>query len=134
MKVLLGHEQAAARKYGGYRQMIEKFYYGQWGKDIAPLVWAIGDVPPVVAIVAGSNWIAECPDCGAHSVVTPLEGYCCPNCGNMAVGHQARPVTWPADRAGIEAVLLKRPAPETRNWLPHETIATLEAENAEKGL
>jgi hypothetical protein len=41
---------------------------------------------------------------------------------------------WPERVSDIERVVLARPAPTTRNWLPGETVADLVAENIENGL
>jgi hypothetical protein len=40
-------------------------------------------------------------------------------------------VDWPDDPAGIEQALNARPLSHTRAWLPGETVADLQAENAE---
>ena len=52
-------------------------------------------------------------------------------CGSC--GQKSR-VLWPDDREGIESVLSHRPIPESRNWLPGETVDDLKRENIEHGL
>lgn len=44
------------------------------------------------------------------------------------------PADWPEQRADIEHLLAQRPMPETRNWLPGESLENLFAENATHGL
>ena len=41
---------------------------------------------------------------------------------------------WPANVAAIEAVLLQRPDPQTRNWRPGEAMGVLRAENEAHGV
>jgi hypothetical protein len=43
-------------------------------------------------------------------------------------------IVWPVDPISIEAVLLMRPNPHTRNWVPPETLTDLIAENAAHGI
>lgn len=52
----------------------------------------------------------------------------CSNCGKTSS------VTFPPDRRRINAVLSRRPVPETRNWFPGETLESLVEENAAHGL
>ena len=43
-------------------------------------------------------------------------------------------VLWPDARVEIEALLVKRDDPNTRNWLIGETVDDLARENAERGV
>jgi hypothetical protein len=43
-------------------------------------------------------------------------------------------IVWPPDPIAIEAVLLMRPDPASRNWEPGETVADLVMENAAHGI
>lgn len=52
-------------------------------------------------------------------------------CGNC--GHTSQ-VRFPSDGDEIEAVLKRRPVPETRNWEPGETVSDLKAENLSHGV
>lgn len=54
--------------------------------------------------------------------------FTCELCANAA----GRPIElrWPPERADIEEALLRRPV-EARNWEPSESVALLQAENAE---
>jgi hypothetical protein len=43
-------------------------------------------------------------------------------------------VVWPADPAAIEMLLMMRPVPRTRNWLPGESLEDLLGENLAHGI
>lgn len=95
--------------------------------------------PAVVARVSGSAWIADCPTlgCGGAEYVSfdrPVF-FCC-ECRNQAAGNDYLPVVVPKPekRTEIEAILDARPAPSTRHWYPHETVAQLRAENRAHGI
>lgn len=90
-----------------------------------------------VARVSGSCWIVDCPsgDGGAEFVnFDELLFFCC-GCRNEAWAHKPVRVKVPPSqqRARIEAVLLKRADPRTRNWLPGETLDDLKVENVTHG-
>lgn len=95
----------------------------------------------VVAYVSWGLWVANCPDpdcLGAehfgHAPITGRVG------GLTAVGFRCARCAlvcrsqWPANAADIEWVLAQRPRPETRNWLPHETLEDLLVENIVHGI
>jgi hypothetical protein len=86
------------------------------------------------AWVSGGRWIVMCPCGGAQLAAREDHRFFCIDCLNAGVGGQWRRVNWPDDAADIEAVLLRRPDPETRTWLPTQTLTDLVAENAEHGL
>lgn len=44
------------------------------------------------------------------------------------------PADWPPNVADVERLVLPRPVPATRNWLPGESLFDLMAENLEHGL
>lgn len=96
------------------------------------------NVVPAVAWVQEGLWIAGCPSCarGATPVEPGVPFMCCA-CGNLDLGGKWRPVLWPdatARRDG-EALLLRRPLAENRNWLTsRESLADLEAENQKEGV
>ena len=96
------------------------------------------------AYVNHDRWVADCdtPYCGEAQEVwarffipdTPdnVTGrwvryrrmeFVCGNCGKTYL------IGWPADKDLIDAALSRRVVPETRNWLPGETVEELEAEN-----
>lgn len=79
-------------------------------------------------------WIARCPQpwCD-NAVALPLGAPVMLCHGDRDACGRESPVIWPADPIAIATVLAMRPAPGTRNWLPHETVHDLLAENAEHG-
>lgn len=82
------------------------------------------------AFIADSSWRARCPTdgCGAEIFVSCADPrLLCPICQRGYF-----PVEFPDDADKIEAVLSIRPAPQTRNWLLHETLADLKSENVER--
>jgi hypothetical protein len=86
------------------------------------------------AWVSGGRWVVMCPCGGAQLASREEHRFFCIDCLNVAVGGQWRRVHWPEDAADIEAVLLRRPDPETRTWLPTQTLSDLLAENTDHGL
>jgi hypothetical protein len=75
--------------------------------------------------------IVDCPApyCRSALMVPPFHpGYECWDCGWSA------PIVWPPNLADIVAVLLLRPDPTTRCWLPGETVMDLVAQNIEHGI
>ncbi len=90
-------------------------------------------VQPVKAQVNHGRWIAMCECNGAEEVDWRDPTFYCLSCGNMDYGGLLRPVEFPENREAIEVLLLKRPM-ENRNWLPHEMLSDLIAENEEHGL
>lgn len=90
-----------------------------------------------VARVNHSSWIVDCPFCGGAEFASfdrPTFFCCC--CRNAQTDYQPIPVTLPAAnvRDQIEALLLKRPNPDTRNWTVDETADALQAENVANGV
>lgn len=117
--------------------------------------WRKGGInkqPPPTSEVAASipaelehgRWIAKCPNrpigCGGAlnaSLTEPV--FLCADCGSPENNGKWYAVAFPPDRAGIEAMLLKRPAVIAdsairRNWKPGESIADLQRENTEHGV
>lgn len=98
---------------------------------------------PAIAYVNEGRWLADCPTTGCAGAMLLLEDapFMCGACFNAAAGYRYRPVEWPArsDHQAIEAILVERPAPQTRNWTGRaraawgkaegETIEDLIAEN-----
>lgn len=73
------------------------------------------------------RWVADCPADGcpeAHEV-TPGDRFVCVNCGMVSK------LKWPLNMEQIDRTLTPRPVPQTRNWVPGETVADLERENVE---
>jgi hypothetical protein len=104
-----------------------------------PLDQVAATAEPLVAEVNHGIWIAPC-SCGARNLPAPgcvvflaLPLGWCIRCQNRAWGGGWRRIVVPPEdeRAAIEAALLVRPDPMTRNWLPGETVADLLRENDE---
>lgn len=103
----------------------------------------IQEAPVAVAEVNHGRWIAKCPlvyagvRCSGAELVSVTSGlfFCC-GCRNAAVGHAYLRVSMPnaRSRAAIDRTLTSRPLEESRNWNPGEKLATLEAENRERGV
>lgn len=81
------------------------------------------------AFISGGRWVLMCACGNAASVDPDWRLAACFECGAIY-----RSIELPADRAAIEAVLLRRPEMRTRNWRLPETLAFLEAENEEHGV
>jgi len=108
----------------------------QFGVDVPALddLARVADVVPLMARVEHGRWIVDCPDCkGAGFAWEDERLFMCQSCWNAAVGGAWRPITFPAEREAIEAVLLARPLHTNRNWFPHETVDDLRAENVAHG-
>lgn len=95
------------------------------------------DLSPAGVVYAEANhgrWIAKCPrpDCTNALALDPGQtAFACvaqDGCGQTA------DVVWPPDPDAIETLLMLRPVPGTRNWLPGETLEQLLEENAAHGL
>jgi hypothetical protein len=95
------------------------------------------DGPAVQARVNHGRWLADCPTphCRNACYVDPADPrFLCVECVNPLAEGRWLPVEFPDDRDEIEAALLARPVPATRNWTPGETVEQLRAENAEEGI
>ena len=73
------------------------------------------------------RWVANCPadQCSEAHAVTPGDGFMCVNCGMVSK------LGWPLNMEQLTRTLSLRSVPETRNWLPGETLDDLVAENLE---
>ena len=94
--------------------------------------------PKSIALHAEANhgrWIVVCPDCAGAQFACPDDRrFMCNECANAAVGGFWRPVIWPKERAKIDELLMLRPDPKTRHWVPGESVANLKAENKANGV
>ncbi|KKL51323.1 hypothetical protein LCGC14_2296620, partial [marine sediment metagenome] len=74
------------------------------------------------------RWVVDCPTeyCGGASIAETV--FVCDNCKRVTK------VVWPDNRTDIDRVLNVRPVPQTRNWIPGETVDDLERENVSYGL
>lgn len=94
------------------------------------------------ARIYASSWIADCLFCANAMpvAITDPRFFCsnprCQNGGIAAADGRAIPVELPEPWAimKIEALLLLRPRPDTRNWARPEHISDLEQENANHGI
>ena len=93
------------------------------------------DGTPLPAVVDANRWIVHCPTCnGAEFAWTTMPLFMCVTCWNGDNNHYFRPVNFPRNKAAIERVLMARPNPTNRNWLPGEGVPFLEFENEAHGL
>lgn len=97
-----------------------------------PAAIEVAAAPPLPAFVAQGRWVVDCPDCGSNRSMVWLSEplYMCPVCWNASAGGDWRRVEVRADWREVEAALLERSLPDSRNCLPTETVAALVAENA----
>lgn len=88
----------------------------------------------VNAFVNHGRWIAQC-ECGGAEVVDPKDPFfLCLNCHNDEFGGRMRLVRFPADQRLVEAALLERKDPRTRNWRVGESIDRLRKETERREL
>ena len=87
-------------------------------------------VPRVAARVNWGRWVVDCPRCPDAAVMDPGAPMFLCKCGAPAE------VVWPPEETvyGIERLLLMRPDPSTRNWVPEETLVDLMVENGAHGI
>lgn len=93
-----------------------------------------------LVLVAAGRWVIRCPTCNLHEPAhTPagarVELFRCSRCHNSAAGRRPFQVLWPSrEQAGrISRILGCRPDPQTRNWVPGESLHMLCAENIQHG-
>jgi ribosomal protein L37AE/L43A len=87
------------------------------------------------AFVNAGRWVVMCPTCSsAQEAHSTLKRFWCVDCQQAREGGAWCPVLWPDERAAIEAALLLRPDPRTRNWMPGETVEQLIGENVARGI
>jgi hypothetical protein len=82
------------------------------------------------AYVNHGRWVVDCSKCkGAGLASREKRVSCCFDCGRIYTS-----VTFPRNASKIEAALLKRSDPATRNWTTGETMKSLDAENESHGI
>lgn len=91
------------------------------------------------AFVSGGRWIAMCPcdSCNGAEYVSFDDPYLfCHECRNAGYGHQLVQVAVPdaKKRRDIEAYLVARPVPATRNWASGDPVTKLRDENQARGI
>jgi hypothetical protein len=118
-------------------------YLARYGYDAPPLDHVAEHAPPIEAEVNHGIWVWLCPcklggeldpPVGGGVVWVSLPFGWCPRCQNAATGGAWRPLRVPTEREAIEAALLPRTDPTTRNWWPGETVDELVAQNALYGI
>jgi hypothetical protein len=91
-------------------------------------------VEPLVPQVLQSRWVVHCPTgwCSGAEVMSEDGLFFCCECRNVTVSHAYLRVAVPdpAVRADVEALLLERIDPSSRNYVDGDTPQSLEAENA----
>lgn len=131
--VVVAETCPAAQAFGDYRTFVVAQVRGKHGRlpDLNP-AHAAG--PLVPARVDAGRWLWTC-ECGAHNYVALTLGNVCPDCNNAATAGRPRRVVMPArgQREQIEAILLRRREPATRNWQQRETLLDLLRENLANG-
>lgn len=113
--------------------------------ELTPLLaWGRVDVPPFLPTAVSNvetfarceqgRWIVECPFChGAQFAARQDPRFFCVGCLNEQAGAKWLKVVWPDDVPGIEDALRPR-LTENVNFVPGETVADLQAENADHQL
>ena len=97
-----------------------------------------------IVFMAGGHWVARCPRQGCTNAekygrcddgtIGGLDGqrfYCRESHGGCGF---TCGVTWPPNVSDIEKLVMPRPVPGTRNWVPGEDLHDLLKENIEHGL
>lgn len=104
------------------------------GVDLPPVVQVSnGDTPILTAFVNHGRWLILCPVCLGLEYARENGLFFCQGCWNAPTRSWLR-TTFPSERRGIEALLLKRLNPQNRNWMPSESLADLSRENEAKGV
>lgn len=139
MKILTLEDQIG-RMVGGVNAWLMHFLKEKWC-DAAATVRAnvySGECAPDVTVtphINASRWAVRCPVCAStQGASRALSRHFCAGCGNQWAGFRWVRIEWPADVEAIEAALLARPDPATRNWRAPETVDSLRAENATRGV
>ncbi len=81
-----------------------------------------------VAYLNHGRWVADCPDPDCAGAELARDVFVCSNCKRMAT------VVWPDNKSLIDDTTAARSVPETRNWVPGETIDDLHQENLMNGV
>lgn len=133
MLIRTANDQFIVIQMGGYREFVETVVKRNWAGAMA-IDWD-RLAGAVMAEVVRSDWRVKCPFCAGAQVIEPGEPFFCVDCLMQANGFRPMRVTWPENRDDIERVLLHRPDPLTRNWLPGqgETVDLLRLENQQHG-
>lgn len=133
--IITANQYPSVTRLGGYRRYVEHHTRARWPMltQTLRIDWR-NTAGEVLAMVIRGSWRAGCPFCNGSVFCEPSEPFFCPDCAMQ--GNQFRPmrVVMPERRQDIERLLRMRPDPNTRNWIPPETVENLIAENLEHGL
>jgi len=124
MRIKSAKDQFSVQKAGGYRQFVELHSARRWQTGVN---WEVRGI--VAAEIHRSAWVVSCPFCRNAQVAEFGEPFFCVDCVMQGNGFKAMGIIFPENIDKIERILLKRPDPNTRNWLLGETIEQLIAEN-----
>lgn len=134
--VLAGEQKLVTPEILTYQDWVEKKLRPQaarQGVSLGPVSEPSGSA--LLAVVDANRWIVHCLTCnGAEFAWKTTHMFMCVTCWNGTNDFMFRPVDFPKRMKAIERVLMARPNPASRNWLPSETVADLEAENEKHGL
>lgn len=110
----------------------------QQGSQLPPADWTISTKRVARAGVYQNRWKAECSCCAGGSMYVSYRDrtFWCLNCRNACTDYMPIAVVLPPDDVieAIERALLVRPDPNTRSWMPSETLEHLYEENRRFGL
>ncbi len=110
-KIFDGDDIAARGRVKSYRMLMLSNCMKAFKKnylDTQPVNKIAGEA--VAAQISFSRWVAICPDCGGVEYVSKTEKFFyCLSCGNIKNSGRLRPVKFPRDIEGIEAMVLDRP-------------------------
>lgn len=119
-------------------------YLLRFGYHAPPLGMVDDDAAPLVAEVNRGIWIARChcrkrrtaehPEAPGGVVWFDFPYIWCSRCENAECSGAWRPIRLIAPREVVEAILLARPDPDTRNWVAGESVEKLRRENRAHGL
>lgn len=103
-------------------------YCGQLPQDTHPTI-------TVTPIVNTGRWLVPCPWCMSAQLASRNDHrFFCTECRNVGAEGKWVQVVWPESSEEIEALLSMRPVHRTQNWLSHETLGDLLAENETHGV
>lgn len=116
----------------GFIAFLSEYWKRKLGK---PFPIAAAPKGSLRAEINYSRWLVKCPNCNEATVVSKQWPFwACPSCGSPENEGRMYRIVFPANAALIEHELMKRPDPRNRNWELTETVETLRAENATRGI
>lgn len=115
-------------------RVVVRFWPPAFGSGDLQLPEGITEETSVPVIVNYGRWLVQCPWCPSAQVASREDHrFFCIECANNQSMKWIR-VTWPDTHVAVERLLGKRHMREIRNWLPHETLEHLRAENELRGV